>query len=231
MLTVKISKTELKLMLIFGGLLVFIALYFLVYNPTLEENAILDTEIATLQPQLEELKTYEANYETYVANIDTIKANIANQLDLHPSKIEEEEFLVWAIDLEEDNEMDITTVGFGAEQNTANFPLYINTGADTDTMVNIDAGRATLTAVASFSYEEIKNAINDIYSYKHSTALDTITITYNAATGELMGNLAISKYYINYVDAPYTSVPMPTVPVGNDNPFGSLEAAAPADAE
>ncbi len=221
----RISKTELRLILVFGGLLIFVALYFLVYNPTLEENDVLEAEINALKPQLEELRTYEVNYDTYVQNIEDIRANIAAQLVAHPSKIENEEFLKWMIDWENANDLDIASVSFNGTNSISQFPLYV-TGEAGEVMAEVDAGRISMSATATYSYDAIKNAINAVYAYPQSTALDSLTLTYSAETGELAGNITLSKYYINYPGAPYVPVPMPTVPIGNTNPFGSVEVAA-----
>ncbi len=219
----KISKNELKLLLVFGGLLIFIALYFLVYNGLVADNDKIRVAINKLEPTLEELKKHEANYDTYIAETNAIMDEIDVALNTHPSKIEDEEFLAWLIDWSDDNGLDINAVGFMGTTPMGQFPLYIESDNDNKSMIDVLAGRMILSVSARFNYEELKDAVDAIYANKQKTALENITITYDVTTGALTGNFSLSKYYLNYEGAPYDSYPMPEVDLGKELPFGSVE--------
>ncbi len=225
----KVSKNELKLLLVFGGLLAFIALYFLVYNNLTTASEEVQAEINMLEPQLQELRSHEVNYQTYVDSIAASKQNIATNLQTHPPKIENEEFLIWMLGWEEANGLELTNIAFTGTTPISQFPLFISNG-ETEVLTEVETGKTAITTSGSLTYDELKNSIDDIYRYQHETSLDNVAVSFNAETGELMGNFAISKYYINYPGAPYNPITMPSVDLGNANPFGAI-LASPTEVE
>ncbi len=219
----KVSKNELRLLLLLAGLLIFVALYFFVYNGLVADNDKIAAAIDKLEPTLAELEKHEANYDTYQAEIEAISDDIAVALKNHPSKIENEEFLTWLIDWSQTNGLDVNAVAFMGTTPMGQFPLFIEDNSGKKSKTEVFSGRVLATVSAHFGYDELKDAVDAIYANKQETALENITITYDVNTGTLSGNFSISKFYLNYEGAPYESYPIPEVDLGKELPFGTVE--------
>ncbi len=219
----KISKNEARLLIVLGGILLFVVLYFVVNNRVLESTEEVEAELASIQPQLLELEALYADRATYLSEIESDKLYAAEQLAQYPAGIRPQDIIVWTLDLEEAVDFDVDTLTFGEAQLVAEFPAYVSVdGADVHT--DLSAYKTTSNATGQLSYEQLKSSIDYIYATKEKTALDSVSISYDAETSKLAGNFVISKFFITYPQAEYQESQMPLVPIGTDELFGSTVA-------
>jgi Tfp pilus assembly protein PilO len=73
-MNMKLSKKDAQLLIILGGLLVFLALYMMVFNHFQTKSDEVAQNIATLEPQLQELESEYANLATYQNGIEQYRS-------------------------------------------------------------------------------------------------------------------------------------------------------------
>jgi hypothetical protein len=99
-----------------------------------------------------------------------------------------------------------------------------------------DSGRLSFTARNAFrtginincsmSYEQLKVLVDYIYNQSPKASIHSISLSYNASTGQLYGNLIINKYFLSSHDAEYAAAQIPDMEIGLPNPFGVFRPAA-----
>ncbi len=92
-----------------------------------------------------------------------------------------------------------------------------------DQIVNVTSGSATLNVSGTCSYEQFKNSIDFIYNSRFKTALNSVSLSYNALEDNLSADFDITKFYINWPGAPSDTMEMPQVLEGVDNLFKDYE--------
>ncbi len=219
----KISKNEARLLIVLGGILLFVVMYFVVNNRVIESTEEVEAELAVIQPELTQLEALYADRATYLSEIESDKLYAAEQLEQYPAGIRPQDIIVWTLDLEEQVDFDIDTLTFGEEQLVVEFPGYVSVDGE-EVRTDLSAYKTTSNVTGQLSYEQLKSSIDYIYATEEKTALDSVSISYDAETSKLAGNFVISKFFITYPEAQYQESQMPLVPIGTDELFGSTVA-------
>lgn len=216
----KVSKRDIKLLLILGGLLSFLLLYFCVFTPFQEKTDTVKQEIATMEPQLAEMELHYKKLATYEQGVKEARSGIDDELKRYPTKIENEDFLSYLMDWEKKIGFNIDSVAFDEPGLLNQFSCVVDQNGE-DLTTQVSAYRTGVTAAGEITYPQMKEAIDYFYASLENTALDSVSVSFNAETGLLTGSFGISKYYIGWQDAPYAPKPLPYVSKGVADPFGT----------
>lgn len=72
-------------------------------------------------------------------------------------------------------------------------------------------------------YDGLKRAIEYINGLERRTTVEGMTVTFDAATGNLAGSLSLNMFSMSNTGAVYTEPTVDGVPVGRGNVFGTVE--------
>ena len=227
----KIAKRDLKLLLILAGLLVFLLMYLLVFNPLQTKISNVKAENAQLSAQVEDL---EAKYLRMAEYEDGIKASrefVRETLKSFPGDVKEEDILSYLLTMEARQGIRMETVTFIKPELVQQLNLMTQVDGQ-DVAVPANAYRATTVMTGTLNYPQAKNVINYLYDSDKQTTLERVTLTYNSETGKLAGTFELSKYLINFDGAEYVPERVPVVDIGLKDLFGTTSAmAAPVEEE
>ncbi len=217
-----ISKRDIKLLIVLGGIVLFVVLYFGVngYIDSLIQET--ETDIDMLAPELMELENHEANLAEYRETTENAKAYANEQLEFYPAMIKNEDYLVWLLDWEGDIGLDMETVTLHSPSEMVSFLSHvIIDGQDTVAQATAYSMKSNISGI--ISYNQFKSSLDYIYGFHDRTSVENANLNYDSGTGELTFDMTLTKYYLYYDGAQYIPSEMPNVPQGLDILFGSLE--------
>ncbi|MEG2382894.1 MAG: hypothetical protein RSB39_04845 [Oscillospiraceae bacterium] len=220
----KISKRDQKLLLIIAGLVAFLAVYFGIYNTYNAKTAALEAEASALAPRLEELRGYYKNLSSYELSNSKVAETVHTELAKFPSDVRSEDMVMYATELEKNVGLTIDSISFLPPERVLSFEVPKETNGVT-TLVPVAALKTGFSVTCGLNYLQFKNLVKYIYNTPDSTTLESVGISFNAETGGLVGNVAVSKFFVSSGDYVYKPTEIPEVPMGAGNPFGTFTVA------
>lgn len=216
----KVSKRDIKLLLVLAGLLIFLGLYFGMFTRYQEKTAAVNASIGEMEPKLEELEGYYKNLSTDEQGVADAHKAIQNELEFYPAGIKDEDFLVSLLDMEKKIGFTMESVSFDAPSLLLQFPCAVGQQSE-ETVVDMSAYRAGVVMTNQLTYPQLKQCIDYIYNSPQRTALDSVSVSFNSETGKLTGSFSIAKYYLTWDGAKYTPANLPIVNKGVADLFGT----------
>lgn len=221
-----ISKRDAKLLLVLLGIVILLVSYLAVYSPYATQTEELESEISALRPQLQELQGYNDNLAAYQAGIQDFSAQMTDEVSHYPSAIRTEDLILYALELRDRTGMDISGISFTDPEEMTALQILGGDGAFKDAT----AYRTTMTLSCTLDYDGLKTLADYVASTGDRTALDAVSVSYNAESGALIGSATVDKYYITAGDEDYVPTQVPDVPLGTDDIFGTV-TVLPAETE
>ena len=226
----KIAKRDLKLLLILAGLLVFLLMYMLVFNPLQSKISSVKAENAQLSAQVEDLESKYLRMAEYEEGIKDSRAYVKETLKRFPGDVKEEDILSYLLTMESRQGIRMESVTFNDPELVQQFNMMTQVDGQ-DVAVPAGAYRASTMMTGTLTYPQAKNVINYLYESDKQTTLENVTLTYNAETGKLAGTFELSKYLINFDGAEYVPERVPVVDMGLKDLFGTTSAVVAPVAE
>ena len=226
----KIAKRDLKLLLILAGLLVFLLLYLLVFNPLQTKIDEVEARNAELSAQVEDLEAKYLRMAEYEEGIQASRAYVKETLKSLPGDVKEEDILSYLLTMESRQGIRMESVTFVKPELVQQFNLMTEVDGQ-DVAIPAGAYRASTVMTGTLNYPQAKNVINYLYDRDKQTTLENATLTYNAETGKLAGSFELSKYFIDFDGAEYVPERVPVVDIGLKDLFGTTSAVAAPVAE
>lgn len=225
-----ISKRDKKLLLILLGALIFLAAYLLVYNRFTDEAKSARTELSELSPRLTELRSHKANLDNYQREIDEISGAVKEELAKFPSDVRTEDLILYGSGLESAVGMTVSAMTFTPAEVISRFNVPLEGEDGRVELIPYAALRTGLTVEGDINYAEFKRLVNYIYSTAQRTTLESVSLNYNAETGELSAAAQLAKYFVCGEEYVYEATRVPGFKAGVDDPFGLIAGGqAPAD--
>ncbi len=216
----KLTKKDTKMLLILGGGLLFVLLYFGAYRPLMNAAELVRIEHDALLPELQELEMHNENVEFYHSEIDRIVGYATRQLAYYPSDIKEEDYLLWLLDWEARIGQDITVVSLTDPTPMQSFACYIREDGD-PFLTEITAYQRDASVTSEMGYTQFKDSLDLLYSSPTRTSLGNVSLSYDATTGLLGASISLYKIFLQYDGAEYIPTPLPDTNLGVGNLFGS----------
>lgn len=224
-MSTQITKRDIKLLIILGGVLVLVACYFFVYNNLTKKRDEVEAQIEELEPQLKQYREYAANQPKYEAATKEAKENIAATLAKLPSSYNPEDVILYATGLEKSLGIDVTALSFADPVAIAQFTGV--TADDVDNAagaVDMTAYETQTTVALNLDYLKLKNLLNSVYNMSDTeTGVDSVTVSYDAESAGLTGTVVLDKFYLTYNNAPDYVTQLPATNYGVANPFGTID--------
>lgn len=216
----KLAKRDMKLLLVLAGLLIFLAVYLLVFNPFQERTQAVKNRINELQPQVQALEEDYLRLSEYEDGIQTSRTNVVKLLKAFPGDVKEEDVLSYLLTMEAREKIRMESVTFLDPELVRQFDAVMEKdGQDVPETMNVYRSSTVMTG--TMSYPQAKSVINYFYDSPKQTNLENAALTFNAETGLLTGTFQLAKYYIQWPDAAYTPERVPVVDRGVKDLFGT----------
>lgn len=221
----KITKRDANMLIMLLGIILFVGVYFGVYNTFQTKADKVRSEIAALTPRLETLRGYYNSLDTYRAAIEADGEFIRDEMKHYPEEVRTEDFIMYAVKLESRTGMKIQSASFAEPEHLFDFSSVEKDPAAASGYrpVTLGAWRADMSVTGMFSYDAFKSALAYIYDENsYRTAVDSVTVSYDAESGGLSGSIGLQKFYIADGDYTYAPTVVPARPLGNSNLFGTI---------
>ena len=206
-----------NLIFVILGIAIFLCSYMLGYQKLQEKTAALNEEIGTQSAYVTELKGYYDNIQIYEKGIADSKQAINENISHLPFDIKSEDFLLYVKTMNEDLNADFKSITFEPDTLIGEFGCTIN-----DKNVKCTAMRSGVKFTSSMNYTQFKDMLQYIYNETNQvTFVDTVSLNYDSENARLETNVELSKFYITYEGAEYTTVPVADVPQGSQDPFNT----------
>ncbi|MDR0838368.1 MAG: hypothetical protein LBN99_01850 [Oscillospiraceae bacterium] len=213
-----ISKRDINLLLTVFGLLITLAVYFLVFSRLTAAADALDAGTEALRPRLATLQAYLAELPEYEAGIRDRSALISSELAGYARQVRTEDLIMYAVMLESEAALDIASATFAEPVPVSEFSAP---GAD-GAAVAYRAYSVSMTLNSQMTYAALKDAIDIINATPDRTLLDSLSVTFDSVRGGLIGTVTLSKVFITDGSYVYAPTVVPDGAYGNGNPFGTV---------
>ena len=212
------SASNKNMILVFLGLIILVASYFLGVTKMLEEKTQLENEVATLQQRYNELQAKSAKKAEYEAGIEIYNEKYEEKMKEFPATLDQEYTITFVEGLCQSFEFDAVGMDMGAPEQ-----FYIlgtstlasegeEASADTteeaapETQEPVVTADSNICYTASFpidyegSYEGIKEVLNYVAGYRYRMTVDTTELTYDTANEIYTGKITLTSYAISGPD-------------------------------
>lgn len=204
-----ISKKDQKLLLCAGGLLLALLAYLFVFRNFSEKNSDLQKENQNLSSQVQQLEILDANKEQYISDTKDLKAQVQEMIDRYPSEVREENAVMYAYEMENESDIHVNSMTI----TPANLLYTMEKGYGLSVItVNMDY---------SVTYEGFKDIIDFIRTDRDKRNVESISLSYDSETGNLLGTMVVNLFELQGIDKEYEAPYIPSMPRGNTNPFGT----------
>lgn len=206
-----------------SGILIFLVAYVFVYMDYTSKTDAVTAEISALQDRIDQLETYNEKVPAYKNGINENRAAINEALSKYYSAETPEDFIMFATDMEETIGVEITALAFAD-------PLLIYSIAgvtETDDYtvpaktIELTGYKASSTLDGSMDYSQMKKALDFIYSQNDVTRLDSLSLSFDSSTGDILGSFVIDKYFITGRDIEEHQANIPYTDLGNSVLIGN----------
>lgn len=234
------SRQTIKLLMVLLGVVLLVVSYFSIRPGLVEKTEKLAAESAKLAAQLGELTDLETNEATYTKRTKEYEQGIKEILDRYPANILEEDVILYAPELIGKRDMLVSVIAITEPEHIAgmNDPMNNGTADGAAASASGELGilefedavcpnyelfgvGATYDFVAG--YRDVKSVIAQILSDPDKRSVPLLSLTYDAETGLLVGNVGVSMFYITGTDKVYTEPDAGAIKKGADNIFGTIE--------
>lgn len=212
-----LSKRDKGLLLGLVGVLLIAAAYFFVYKPSMEEKAELEAELAKLQSREAELVELDNNMDFYLSEIERLKVEKEEYLACFPADIKEESEIMYAVELENNIDIEFSSLNYGSD-------ILVMGDNSTDSSAATLAGYCLpMTMSYKTSYNGLKNTILHTNQHVNRMVIDSVTASFDSATGYLSGSMTLNQFYIAGTENAYQEPYVPTLEIGVPNIFGTID--------
>ena len=228
------SVRDKKILVVFLGILVVVAAFFLGYRPLNEKKATLEAENASLRDTYADLSMKASNADMYTKEIKMMNTKMEEIFTHYPSYLQTENEIMDAVAFEEITDafigsltisapvaVDILGEGASAEgtgetgetgeaqTQEAAFPYQLY---DVNSTITFESG-----------YQGMKDLIDIIANDRNKKSVRTLSAVFDNAEGKITGNMSYDTYFIYGLDKPYVEPSVPEIKHGTKNIFGTVD--------
>ena len=107
-----LQKKDIKLIIVLVGVLVLVIAYFAVFRTYRDKTDDLQSQIDSLQPELQQLREYDDHKQEYLDGIDAYKENAKSIMSSLPSSIWTEDQIMFLSMMEDDLDIEAQSETF-----------------------------------------------------------------------------------------------------------------------
>lgn len=217
----KITAKQVMTYVLLLGLLLFIGVYFLVYQKDLEQAETIRSSNAALQVRVDELKTYYDNMKFYQEEIVRMDAQVTEWMDEFPVDVKEEDIIVLAIDTERNAAIGYSNINIQGREALATISADTVKAAQMEQYTDeITLMQRKTSYVNITDYTNLKNCIKTINDQDDRMTISNISYSSNQETGEIEGTIEVTFYAAYGTGKEYVPQVLPAYESGLYNLFG-----------
>lgn len=221
---IKISDSDLRLLILLVALIVVAAAYFLGFNTYNNKAAKVEEQNETREVRLNELKDMVAHQGEVEQETKTMQERMKEIIANYPSRITTEKIISIVQQLEDNTEIKVSQMSFvlnnqfsevaNAEMTTQDANSSTTTDASTgetagttDTMEakTYYGSFASLTMDYEADYDVLKKAINEINTAEDKLSISALTTTYSNEDNKLTGTMIVYFYTLDGTEKEYVA--------------------------
>ncbi len=211
----KLTVRDKKIILILGGFILLLLVYQFAYKPMAREVEALQTEIAAVKADIQELDALIASEDTYRDGISTMNADITGTMILgYSAGIKMQDLTAYAVTLQQSSGSSIFSVSMGSAQT-----LLTITGAGDLAGKTIVGEVVPMTFAFSTTYNGLKALINRVFLEDERRTISSISLSYDTASEKVSGTATLNLYVLEGAGVAYEDPDLGTISSGNDNIF------------
>lgn len=218
-----LQKKDIKLIIVLVGVLVLVIAYFAVFRTYRDKTDDLQSQIDSLQPELQQLREYDDHKQEYLDGIDAYKENAKSIMSSLPSSIWTEDQIMFLSMMEDDLDIEAQSEAFSDPTVLTQFSGTPLSDLDNyNDKVDMTAQKFQTTLSVNMDYNKFKDFIDYIYDEENMTGLDSVSLSYNAEDADLGISTVINQYSLSYDGAEEETHSVPEVSSGVSDPFGTI---------
>lgn len=235
-----VTERDKKVLYIMGSLLVLTLSFFFVFSPNQKKADVVKAENKEKKAYVAELDAKIANEATKTAEITTFKNDRQEILSKFPGGMTHEKAIKILADLEKETDIFSSDVSLAVnniffnqaelrsngtvqieQENVASTSPLAEPVEPEETFPDIIGYKTTLTLTFTASTDELEKALDFINNYEEKMSVETVTVGYDDATGELIGTMDLCMYAVEGVDNAYEEPKTEGVDLGVVNIFSA----------
>lgn len=222
----KLKKTDILFFFAFLGILAGVAVFFLVYRPLKEKTAALETENRTHAAHVAQLEQWEQQVPTFQSEMVQMVNDVNERFSRFPVESRAEDAIMHAVEMESVDELTyISNIGIGqpalAYESTPTSIKLNDTMESGERIYRLYCQQITYTQ--QFDYDGMKTYVDTIVNDYDRKSIETLGLAYDSSTGILVGSTTMNLYTLTGTDEVYQETKIPSMPMGTDNIFRTLE--------
>lgn len=217
----KITSKQIMTYVLLLGALLFLAVYFLVYQADVEEAEAIQASNATLKVRVDELKVYYDNLSFYEQEMAAMEEKVTGWLEEFPADVKEEDILVLAIDTEKSAAVGYRNINIQAREALTTIPAETVQAAQLEQYTEeIVLAQRKTSYVNVTDYENLKNCIATINSQDNRMTISNLVYSRNEENGDIEGTIEVTFYAAYGTGKEYVPKVLPSYESGLYNLFG-----------
>lgn len=235
-----VSERDKNLLLVLLALIFLSVSYFFVFLSNDAKTKEISTKNEQLNKELTRLENMKKNEAEKKKEIEELTDKTKKILVKFPDKMTQEKTIAELVDLEKEGEMTVSSVGFNINEafyNSAETDATDTAASTAEQASTTDGTTSTyveatpLVAYKStleVNYEDttlegFKKIIDKVNASKNKMAIESVTASFDAESGNLMGTMNLCLYAVDNSETKYEEPVITDVPVGMKSIFGTLE--------
>lgn len=210
----KVTKRDIGLLIMLVGVLAAILSYNFLYQKNVEKAEAEKAVLQGLKDTQAGLKELEDNLPFYKSEIERMDVENAEIISHYPADVLPENEIMYAVELQENTDVYYSALSYGS-------PVEMATGLEEQT--GIRAYDTTMSMTYQCTYEGLKDVILHNLAQNDRRVINSVTAAYDRTTGNLTGSMTLDQYTMSGTDNFYVEPYVPSMNIGTDNIFGTIE--------
>lgn len=223
----KLSDKKILTYIVVVGLLVFVAVYFLIYQKYHDKAVAIESQNAALEQRVSQLKQFYDDMDKNKAEISSMQQQVQEWLAEFPADVKEEDIIVMALETERDAAVAYTNINIADREALRTIPASTVSlsGMENLTQDLIFVKRLT-SYVNTTDYKNMKNVVQIINDSDNRLSISKITYSKNKETGLLDGTVEVTFYSVIGDGKVYEPQKLADYESGLEDLFGSSDIVA-----
>ncbi len=241
------SDAQKKLLLVLGGILICVLVFFLVYQPNSTKIEDLNAEKAKLESDVNMLTALQAQVIAMREDSDKHEAEMDEYFGEYPSRMTEQKAIYNVYEMMVDTGVRVSSIqpskdmtflsgGVLSEggvlsdniEGEAASGSAVEVSPETKVGVNELVGKySTYNLSITGKRAEVLDAFDWISENKEHMSLGPISLSYDQASGKLSGSITVNYYSMNGNGVAYVEPDISGIKIGQKDVFGSFDGKDP----
>lgn len=177
------------------GICVLVILYVFVYMDYNEKTQTVKASNSSIRSSIEQLQVYYDNIGQYQEAIEDMEEQIIDSLEAYPADAREEDVIMLAVNLQEENDIKYSSVSLGTAETLYEIPESIITPLEMDGYnTDLKFVKRSASYVNTTDYSNLKSVIKGIFDSPNRIGIDSISYAKNDSDSTLEGSISLSFY-------------------------------------